>query len=311
MGKSACYVCLAAGSLFVIAGFGQDPVGPEFEVASVRASTVDPMRMANSGEIRGNRLYGDRAEYVYQTLRQLIVAAYGVLPFQVVGPDWITVDHFDVFCKMPAGSRKEDAPLMLQSLLKDRFKLVIHRESREQSVSALVLAKGGPKLEEVSAEVTPDANEVEPGRAAAGPKDGGSKVASLTVGTVGYRLSLDQADCVFHIEGNGMSMADLAAHLAQVNLGDGRPVVDMTGLKGTYRVVLDIPYAAMPGMVCPTGANGPGANDHVPLPAETAGDAGSSRVMHSLKSLGLDLENRRGPVERLTVDRVERKPTEN
>ena len=109
--------------LLAAAGFAQPAHKLEFEVASVKPTAVDRIKL-RSGAVRlGSRVYGERAEYTYMTLRQLMADAYQVRSWQVEGPDWLTTERFDVVCKMPAGSRKEDAPLMLQSLLADRFKL--------------------------------------------------------------------------------------------------------------------------------------------------------------------------------------------
>jgi uncharacterized protein (TIGR03435 family) len=122
---------------------------------------------------------------------------------------------------------------------------------------------------------------------------------------------MDQANCSVHMEGSRMTMAGLAVRLTQLDFGSGRPVVDMTGLTGAYDVALDIPFAAFGRqMVCATGRSVPNANDRVPEPAEGASDPGS-RVVHSLKSLGLELESRRAPVEHLIVDHAERIPTGN
>ncbi len=129
----------------------------EFEVASIKPAAVSDFSTARrlGTEIRtGTRIYGDRAEYISMMLRQLIAEAYQVRMFQVVAPrvGSVTQRRFDVVCKMPAGSRKEDAPLMLQSLLAERFKLAVHREFREQDVWALVVGKGGPKFRESPSE---------------------------------------------------------------------------------------------------------------------------------------------------------------
>jgi len=243
-------------------------------------------------------------------MRQLIVEAYKVLPFQVVGPDWLTADRFDVVCKMPVASRKEDAPLMLQSLLADRFKLMVHRELKEQSVSALVVAKGGPKLKESTPEGPPDnsSGKAEPPESAAKKSDGST---SFAIGTVSHRFTLDYANCSMPLVSDGMTMAGLAAELMNDDAGDGRAVVDMTGLTGTYQVVLDIPFAAMPGMVCTAGAGAPNVSGQTPRPAEVASDPGGGRMGRTLKSLGLELEKRRAPVELLIVDHAEKRPTEN
>jgi uncharacterized protein (TIGR03435 family) len=289
----------------------------EFEVASVKPTAIDSetwTRQARAGAIRvGKRIYGDRAEYTFMTLRQLIVDAYQVRSFQVVGSDRLPTGRFDVVGKMPAGSRKEDAPLMLQSLLADRFKLVVHRESREQGVAALVVGKRGPNLKELPSEEPLNPDETKgaasegPGQTAPGKKDAS---ATMTLGTVGYHFTVDLANSSFHLEASRMTMADLAELLMKADAGNGRAVVDMTGLKGNYEVVLDIPIAAVEGITA-TGAGASGADAQDPRPAEAASDPGSGRMLRSLKSLGLELENRKAPVEQLIVDHAEKRPTEN
>jgi uncharacterized protein (TIGR03435 family) len=103
-----------------------------------------------------------------------------------------------------------------------------------------------------------------------------------------------------------MTMAELADVLTRAEAGNGRPVVDMTGLKGDYDVVLDIPFSAV-GIVVPArGADANGAG-----PADLASDPGSGRMLRSLKSLGLELVNRRAPVEQVIVDHMEKAPVEN
>ena len=89
----------------------------------------------------GPHVDGAQATYTYMALRDLIVTAYKVKPFQVSGPDWIATTRFDIVAKMPAGASKDDAPLMLQSLLEERFKLAVHKETKERPVLALVVGQ--------------------------------------------------------------------------------------------------------------------------------------------------------------------------
>ena len=290
----------------------------EFEVASVKPTAIDSdtwTRQLRAGALKvGKRINGDRAEYTFMTLRQLIVDAYQVRSFQVVGSDRLPTGRFDVVGKMPAGSRKEDAPLMLQSLLADRFKLVVHRESREQGVAALVVGKGGAKLKESPPEEplkpgdTKGAAPEGAGQAAPGKKDAS---ATMTLGTVGYHFTVDLANSSFHLEASRMTMGDLAELLMKADAGNGRAVVDMTGLKGSYEVILDIPIAAVGGIAAPMDAGVSNADAQGPRPAEAASDPGSGRMLRSLKSLGLELVNQKAPVEQVIVDHAEKTPTEN
>jgi len=89
---------------------------PTFEVASVKpAAPIDMMKMAaavRSGEMPriGPRVDKARAEYTYMALRDLIVLAYKVKPYQITGPDWIASQRFDIVAKLPDGASKDDIP---------------------------------------------------------------------------------------------------------------------------------------------------------------------------------------------------------
>src|SRR3984893_9245817 len=125
---------------------------PTFEVATIKPSApMDPAKMVAAIQGGGKMPVGanidsSRAEYLYLDLKTLLTYAYGVKPYQITGPDWMSTTRFDIIAKMPEGSTKQDAPKMLQSLLEERFKLTTHRTSAEHPVLALVVGKGGPKL---------------------------------------------------------------------------------------------------------------------------------------------------------------------
>lgn len=91
----------------------------------------------------------------YVPLRLLIQVAHDVSPRQISGSQSVLREKFDVEAKAPADAIGQSVPiqarnqrfqLMLQELLQDRFKLIVHRESKEFSLYALVVAKNGPKL---------------------------------------------------------------------------------------------------------------------------------------------------------------------
>ena len=121
---------------------GQAPV-PQFDVAAIRPSHTPAD--SGSGIYTGHGKV--RAENV--TLKRCIIGAYGVGPNQVFGgPDWLDSDRFEIDAKIDRGindSRVLDQ--MLQALLADRFKLIMHRENRTITAYVLDLAKNGPKLE--------------------------------------------------------------------------------------------------------------------------------------------------------------------
>jgi uncharacterized protein (TIGR03435 family) len=80
------------------------------------------------------------------SLRKLIVSAYGIKDYQLAGPDWMNTNLYDITARIPANTPGEDILLMIQNLLAERFKVAMHRESRELPVYALVIGKTGSKL---------------------------------------------------------------------------------------------------------------------------------------------------------------------
>ncbi len=83
------------------------------------------------------------------TLEQLIQRAYNVRQSQVAGPDWLKNAHFDLAAKYPENTKSADRPVMLRTLLEDKFKLAVHHENRMLTGYALLTAKGGFKLKPV------------------------------------------------------------------------------------------------------------------------------------------------------------------
>ena len=174
---------------------------PEFEVADVKPNTS-----ANPVPSKGGFLPGGRVDLPNITLRQLIAGAYNLQPDMLAGgPKWLDSDRFDIVAKAPPETSTPTLQLMLQSLLADRFKVVLHQEDKTMPVYALVVAKGGPKLPEAS------------------PTSG----RSCRWTTV--ERTLMRRDC------QKTPMATLAGQLAAMRqYGIDRPVVDLTGLKGEY-----------------------------------------------------------------------------
>jgi uncharacterized protein (TIGR03435 family) len=116
---------------------------PEFEVASVK-SIPPPM----DGHISTRMSTDDRlVNYSNVTLKDVIAVAWGIPKFRVDGPAWLDNERYTISAKVPSGAESAQIPAMFQSLLRDRFGLMFHRESREMGILALVVAKGGSKLQ--------------------------------------------------------------------------------------------------------------------------------------------------------------------
>lgn len=243
---------------------------PKFEVASVKR--MERGMIHNSMGPGTVTLKGD-------PLKIVLMEAFKVKAYQIVGPSWLDEDCFDIVAKMPEGATSDQIPAMLQALLVERFKLAAHKEDRPSPVYALVVGKSGPKFQEASTNFR-----------RMGPDSG---LMFFRVGTArGFKGS--------------MTMATLAHFLA--NSLD-RPVQDFTGLKGTYDI--DLSWAPDPTIDRPSrfseATRAASADAGADLPA-----APTATVFTALRdSLGLRLEPRKEQVEMLVIDHVERVPIEN
>jgi uncharacterized protein (TIGR03435 family) len=318
------------------AGFGQTVAGKlSFDVATVRPSApLDMAKLAadmQSGKMPrfGPHVDTSRADYTYMTLKELIANAYKVKAYQVTGPDWLGSERFDISASMPDGARKDDAPAMLQSLLEERFKLTLHRDTQEHPVLALVVAKGGPKLKESPAPAAPIADDapLKPGEMKMDGPDGPIRVTRNADGTTTMNMGakgtvtqkMDMSTQTLELDSSMVTMAgfaDMLTTVLQMGGGGGRQVVDMTGLKGNYQVSVAISLADLiataraQGMA--VGAPGGGGGSAETAPASAASDpSGSSTIFASVEKLGLKLESRKAPVEQLVIDHMEKTPSEN
>jgi len=325
-GRIAVCLVFVAGAVF-----GQAPAaGPAFEVATIKPApdlmTLAQQVVAGKAHI-GMQVDGARVDIGGTSLAELIRAVYKLKPYQLSGPAWMslmTAQRFDVMAKIPEGVSKDQVPEMLQALLAERFKLTVHRESRDRAVYALVVGTNGLKLKESlpDTDAPPAAGNVANDAASGGTtfntgngtmrvKTDGKGSATVSGGPMGNMRVSPGTDGSIHLEASKMTFAALADTLSPFV---DRPVLDMTGLKGNYRIALDIPMAELQKMARVAGFGMPGA---VPggvgagLPADAASDPSGGAIFQSVQKLGLKLESRKAPVEIIVVDRVEKDPTEN
>jgi uncharacterized protein (TIGR03435 family) len=236
--------------------------------------------------------------------------AYGVTDSQISGgPGWLNSEKFDIEAKADDSSIAEPWKLseeqrklaqdrskrMLQALLADRFKLTLHRETKELPVYALVVAKNGPKIQQASTDELRPANAKEPQDFRKGPPNG-----PILKGR-GLFMRPGQ------LTGTAAPLTLLAETLSnQPELG--RIVLDKTGLQGNYdftlKWALDERQNQMFRGPGDGGKEGPGS-DNAPPP-----DSGPSLFTAIQEQLGLKLESQKGPVEILIIDGAER-PSEN
>jgi uncharacterized protein (TIGR03435 family) len=255
------------------------------------------------------------------SLATIITTAFKVKVYQVTGPAWLgiantmTAERFDIHARLPAGATKDDVPEMLQSLLAERFKLAFHREQKEQSVFALIVGKNGSKLQPSEADAAPSPD-APPAGGSVRPdavQISGNAQSGLTVrggGATGATRVLMGQDGAMHMEAEKVTIDQLSVWITQFV---GRPVVDMTGLTGTYKLTLDLSREDLMAAARAAGASipadagaGPGGG-----PAGGAADPAGSSVFQSIEQLGLKLESRKAPVEQIVIDRLEKTPTED
>jgi uncharacterized protein (TIGR03435 family) len=273
-----------------------DTGAPTFEVASVKPN--------KTGAPGGSFVMPPgRFTATNMPLKVLITNAYQLSFFQVVGgPDWVSTDRFDVAAKAPDGAPPDRTRAMIRTLLKERFKLVVHMETRDTPIYALVKARPdsqlGPRLKPSTMDCGPMRAERAAATAAAARATGGRVAippppAANEPVVCGMRVS-GRGDSTLTYRAGNITMAALANALRTYA---GREVVDRTGLSGEFD--FDLQFAPPP----PTGPADGG------VPTAPLDDAAS--VFTALQEqLGLKLESTRGPVELMIIDSAER-PNEN
>jgi uncharacterized protein (TIGR03435 family) len=248
---------------------------PAFEVASVKPSSPRAV---------GIRMRRDPGlvDFGNVTMIDILAEAYNVDNQLISGPSWLIDARYDIVAKVPKGVSASQVPAMLQALLLERFKMKVHRETKVTEVYALAVGKGGPKLERAEDDPAADPND----RHVVATFGKASSSASRPAG--GFQLldNLHYPDLGF--KAVGVTMAKLAVLLK--GYVQGLPVVDCTGLQGRYNFTFKFDAG-------PEGREPPWHNP----PALFIG----------IERLGLKLESRRVPVDRLVVDQAEKIPIEN
>ena len=306
------------GVLLALMGMPALPAQPAaFEVASVKA--VDPDR-GPMGQMfcivpcTGERLtvVGARVDIRYTSLEQLIARAYRIKPYQLSGPGWMQSQRFDIAAKMPDGVSKDRLPELIQALLAERFKLSIHRGSKEQPVFALVVGKNGAKLQESPAEADAPIPEPPGSQPLYTSQGEGRKLADggfvVPGGEYGPMRGGRGPNGGLKIEFLKVTMPGLAEVLAP---HVDRPVVDMTDLKGGYYLVSE---SRPPSGEGGSRKGGPPEADRKGGDGADSGtrqDPFGEALFRAIEKAGLKLEARKAPVEIIVVDRLEKMPTGN
>jgi uncharacterized protein (TIGR03435 family) len=131
---------LAAAVLLLLAS--RVAAQPQFEVAQVKPSEPAPGRAWERITTNPGRLTASGV-----TLKQLIFEAYDMPYYRIFGgPSWLESEFYDVAAKAESPVDRDQLRLMLRGLLADRFRLTVHRETKELRAYVLTVAKNGPKL---------------------------------------------------------------------------------------------------------------------------------------------------------------------
>jgi uncharacterized protein (TIGR03435 family) len=268
--------------LIGIGAFAQPDPSLRFEVATVRRVEIS----ANNGGVpvffpSGGIGTSDPTHIAYHGiwLMNLVADAFGVRGDQITAPDWLRKERYDVVANIPEGATKEQFNVMLGNLLRDRFHLRFHMDSKMLPVYALRVAKNGPKFKETV-------------------RHDDAKIPSERVDAQGFPVLLpSQHSLALPHDGQIFStfqdvlIADFAPGLERMA---GRPVVDETGLAGHYDFKIHYEWLRRPG--ADAGA--------LPDPVPTVFTAVEQQ-------LGLKLESSSHPFPQLIIDSIDREPTDN
>lgn len=205
---------LAGGLICVLFSTAQNTKRPEYEVASIRPAFPDHRNGIGSFGGPGTA-DPTHVRYNYFLLKLLLTTAYDLPWHQITLPPRLESDQrYDITANVPPGTTKEQARVMLQNFLIDRFHLKLHRETRVMQHYALTIARNGPRL-------TPHAD--------------GAGVTEMGIRVEGDRNRM---------HGRKVSMKELIQVLSD-DLAN--PVLDKTGLTGEYDIDLEYSREGLDG----------------------------------------------------------------
>jgi uncharacterized protein (TIGR03435 family) len=252
-----------------------------FDAASVRVNDNGGPRYG-SIQYSGNRLT-IRATSLWMCIRW----AWNIGSFPIFGPDWLQAPPlFDIAATSSAPLTTETMRMMLRTLLSERFAIRTHTEKQEMRVMTLVVAKGGPKMRPSSGRFD-----------AALGREAPMQFLGFDASTHMQRTAGDRPGRLRDSYTN-MSMRELAAVMAIAATRtpfEQVPVVDGTGLSGRYDFTLTLDL--------------PAGNEHE-HPASDDDPLATWRTVLQ-RDAGLTLEARKGSVDVLVIDHINREPTAN
>jgi uncharacterized protein (TIGR03435 family) len=186
---------------------------PAFEAAG-----ISPSAPARFSFMRGPTAHAGHYELRQASMVDLVATAYGFNQDEVLeGPAWLEEDRFDVVAKLPPTSTKETQKAMLQTLLADRFKLVVHFDKKPMPALSLTVGKKA-LLKESAGSDEPNCDF----KAAPPPPRPADAPPSTPVAPT------------FTIDCHNMTMARFSEELRGMFSNDNKPVTDHTGLQGAW-----------------------------------------------------------------------------
>jgi uncharacterized protein (TIGR03435 family) len=303
-------------------GYAQSPsaVKPEFDVASVRQNKSDDRPSSTFSLDNGNvystvnkgDVFTPRGSYFAATNQPLwhyIAFAYNLSGTQELAlrfsyfaglssktPIWVTggfdssADRFDIKARSDGRPTKDQMRLMMQALLADRFKLIVHHETRQAPIFALMLAKPGQTGAVLVSHPASDicaVQSTEEGTDESALNASVSRSALVELPKVCGVIAHLPTSATGHIRfgGRGVALSLLASSLPTMTgmAAIPRPVIDETGLNGAFDFTLDW----VPEFNAPPDASGPNFREALK------------------QQLGLKLEPQQGPIDILVIDHVE------
>lgn len=276
-----------------------------FEVASIKPAKGDvgppsfPINVSEAYRETGGHFKADF------TLLTYIEFAYKLAPIAGLEremlaplPKWVDTDVYSIEARASGHPSKDQMRLMVQTLLAERFQMAVHFENKEVPVEILTLIKAGklgPSLRPHDEAPACDAGDPLYTPAPAAVVRGDDFASGVTFPTFCDAFALiRRANGTLMIGYRNATMETIANSLSGA-VGQGRPVIDQTGLSGRF----DFTLAWMPDANLPPPSASPAAPDPAPTSLQALRD-----------QLGLKVESSKAPVRTLVVDRVER-PTEN
>lgn len=293
-GERVIRAALLALGFTMAAGAQSAPAQPKFEVASVKPSR--PGEQASS-----NFPLGPGDVYVrnggYLSAQGFPLSVYLMFAYKMIGnqaqyvlprlPDWTKNEPYDIEARAESDPGKDGMRLAMRALLADRFGLETHYEEREVPLLGFALAHSGKTGPQLQAHMEGSACPTEARQGSSGVVDG---KPALCNGIFPLPASVPGR---LRFGGRNVTMSFIADTFSGAL---GRPMVDRTGLRGTFDFTLEF-------MQERNGAAPPGTETQVDDPGPTFEEA-------LREQLGIKLQSIKGPMKVLVVDRV-RRPSAN